>query len=78
MENDARSVISQPTSVAAKFNTIVKICKYRKFHEGHHFVSMAMEVHGALECDMDRFIKKCVHLSHDRLLGGHLSLSFNI
>jgi hypothetical protein len=39
---------------------------------------MAMEVHGALGDDMDRFIKECVHLFHDRQSGGHLSLSLCI
>ncbi len=39
---------------------------------------MAMEVHGALECDMDCFIKECACLFHDRRLGDHLSLSFCI
>jgi hypothetical protein len=34
--------------------------------EGHHFIPMAMEVHGAPRCDMDRFIKECVHLFHNR------------
>jgi hypothetical protein len=37
-----------------------------------------MEVHGTLEHDMDRFIKECVHLFHNRWSGGHLSLSFCI
>jgi hypothetical protein len=35
---------------------------------------MAMEVHYTPEHDMDYFIKECVHLFHDRWLGGHLSL----
>jgi hypothetical protein len=42
-----------------KLNVIVKICKYRRLHEGHHFIPMAMEVHGASRHDMDRFIKEC-------------------
>jgi hypothetical protein len=78
MGDYATSVISRPTNIIAKLSTIVKIYKYRRLHERHHFISMAMEVHDALGCDMDRFIKKCVHLFHDRLLGGHLSLSFYI
>jgi hypothetical protein len=49
-----------------KLNAIAKICKYRGFHEGQHFIPMAMEVHGTLMCDMDRFIKECVHLFHNR------------
>jgi hypothetical protein len=44
----------------------VKICKYRRLYERHHFISMAMEVHGALRCDVDYFIKECVHLFHNR------------
>jgi hypothetical protein len=70
----ASSVISQPTCVVAKLNTIATIHKYRGLHEGHHFIPMAMEVHNALECDMDCFIKECVRLLHNRWLGGHLSL----
>ncbi len=56
------SVISQPTSATRKLNAIVKIRKYRRLHEGHHFISMAMEVHGALRHDMDRFIKEYARL----------------
>jgi hypothetical protein len=41
----ALNVISQLASVATKLNIITKICKYRGFHEGHHFILMAMEVH---------------------------------
>jgi len=74
----ASNVINQPASVVAKFSTIVKIRKYRGFHEGHHFILMAMEVHGALGHDMDRFIMECAHLFHNKHLGGHLSLSFCI
>jgi hypothetical protein len=72
------SVINQPIGVAMKFNTIVKIHKYKGFHDGHHFILMAMEVHNTLGCDMDCFIKEYVCLFHDRWLGGHLSLSFYI
>jgi hypothetical protein len=32
---------------------------------------MVMEVHCALKCDMDHFIKECVRLFHDRWSGGH-------
>jgi hypothetical protein len=59
----ATSVISRPEGAATKFNAIVKVCKYRGLHEKHHFIPMAMEVHGTPGCDMDRFIKKCVYLS---------------
>jgi ubiquitin C-terminal hydrolase len=41
------SVINQPTSVVEKFNTIIKIYKYIRLHEGQHFIPMTMEVHGA-------------------------------
>jgi hypothetical protein len=70
------NVINWPTNVAVEFNTIIKFCKYRGFHEGHHFISMAMEMHCAPRHDMDRFIRECALLFHDRQLGGHLSLSF--
>ncbi len=62
----ASSVINQLVGADVKFNTIVKICKYRGLHEGHHFIPMAMEVHGAPGRDMDCFIKECAHLFHDR------------
>jgi len=38
------SVINQPTNVAMELSAIAKICNYRRFHEGHHFILMAMEV----------------------------------
>jgi hypothetical protein len=60
------NVINQPTNVIMELNTIFKVHKYKRFHEGHHFIPMAMEVHGALECDMDDFIKECAHFFHDR------------
>jgi hypothetical protein len=72
------SVINQPTSVVEKFNTIIKIHKYRRLHEGQHLIPMTMEVHGAPRRDMDCFIRECVRLLHDRQLGGHLSMSFCI
>ncbi len=64
------SVIGQPTCVAAKLNAIVKICKYRRVHEGHHFISMAMEVH---DTQVHRCIKECAHLFHNKQSRGHLS-----
>jgi len=70
------NVISQPTSVNVKLSAIAKIRKYKRFHEGRHFILMAMEVHNTPMRGMDCFIKKCVHLFHDRRSGGHLSLSF--
>jgi len=72
------NVISRPISVVVKFNTIVKIHKNKRFHEGHHFISMPMEVHNAPKHDMDCFIRECVHFFHDRKLKGHLSLFFCI
>jgi len=60
------NVISQPTSVVVELNAIINICMYKRLPEGHHFTPLAMEVHGALGCDMDHFIKECVCLFHDR------------
>jgi hypothetical protein len=48
------------------------------FHEGHHFILMAMEVHDTLEPNMDCFMRECAHLFHDQQSRGHLSLSFYI
>jgi len=52
--------------VAMELSTIVKIRKYKRFHEKHHFILITMEVHGTPECDMDRSIKECARLFHDR------------
>jgi hypothetical protein len=49
-----------------ELNTIAKIYKYKRFDEGHHFILMAMQVHGALGCDMDYFIRESGRLFHDR------------
>jgi hypothetical protein len=57
------NVVTQPKNAAMKLSTIVKICKYRGLHERHHFIPMTMEVHNTPGHDMDRFIKKCAHLS---------------
>ncbi len=62
----ASSVISRPVGVAAKLSAIVKIDKYKGLHEKHHFITMAMEVHGALGRDMNCFIREHAHLFHDR------------
>jgi hypothetical protein len=43
----ALSVISV-INVVAKLSAIVKIHKYERSHEEHHFILMAMEVHGKL------------------------------
>jgi len=77
-ETVALSVISRPTTTTMELNTIVKIYKYRRLHEGHHFISMAMEVYGAPEQNIDRFIRECACLFHDRCPRGHLFLSFCI
>jgi len=67
----ASNVISQTTSAVAKLSTIAKICKYKKFHEGHHFILMAMEVQGAPRHYMNHFFKECACLFHNRQFGGH-------
>jgi len=67
--------INRPTGVVAKFNIIVKICNYKELHEGHHFIP-TMEVHDTSRRDMDRFIRECACLFHDRWSGGHLFVSF--
>jgi hypothetical protein len=72
------NVISQLASAIVELSTIVNICKYRRFHEGHHFILMAMDVHGTPMHDMNRFIKECAHFFHDKQMRGHLSLSFCI
>jgi hypothetical protein len=72
------SVISWPTRVITELNAIVNIHKYKRFHEGHHFILMAMEVHRTFERDMDRFIRERACFFHDKRSKGHLSLSFCI
>jgi hypothetical protein len=62
----ASNVINRPINAVAKFNVIAKIHKYKKFHEGHHFIPMAMKVHNTPKCDMDHFIKECVYLFHNK------------
>ncbi len=57
------NVINQPLGAVVKVSAIVKICKYRRFDEGHHFIPMAMEVHNAFGHDMTCFIRKYVHFS---------------
>jgi hypothetical protein len=51
------NVINPSKGVTTKFSAIVKIHKYKRLHDRHYFIPMAMEVHGAPRCDMDRFIK---------------------
>jgi len=74
----ASSVISPLVGAIVELSAIVKIHKYRRLQKGHHFILMAMEVHGAPEHDMDHFIKEFVHLFHDRQSKGHLYSSFCI
>jgi hypothetical protein len=57
-ETVVSNVINQQICVVVKFNAIIKICKYRGLHEGHHFISMAMEVHGTRGRDTYRFIRE--------------------
>jgi hypothetical protein len=61
-----------------ELSAITNTHKYKRLHEGHHFISMAMEMHNGFGRDMDRFIKECARLFQDKRLGGHLSLSFYI
>jgi len=74
----ASNVIIPLVGATVKLNTIAKIHKYRGLQEGHHFIPMAMEVHGAPKCDMDCFIREFVHLFHDKRSKGHLSFTFCI
>jgi hypothetical protein len=59
-------------------NAIIEIHKYKRINERRHFIPMTMEVHNTPMRDMDRFIKECACLSHNRKSRGHLSLSFCI
>jgi hypothetical protein len=58
-ETVASNAINWPASAVVKLSAIINIHKYRALHEGHHFISMAMEVHGTHRCDMDCFITEC-------------------
>jgi hypothetical protein len=77
-ETMASNVISQLVGATMKLSAIAKIYKYRGLHEGHHFIPMAMEVHGTPGCDMDRSIKECACLFHYRWSKSHLSSPFCI
>jgi len=57
----ATNVISWPICIVVELNTIIKICKYGRLHERHHFIPMVMEVHDVVRHDMNRFFKKCAH-----------------
>ncbi len=39
------SVISQLPGATVELSVVVKIHKYRRLQEGHHFILMAIEVH---------------------------------
>jgi hypothetical protein len=65
-ETVATNVINQLTSAIVKLSTITKIHKYKRLHKGHHLILMVMEVRGALGHDLDRFIRECACLFHDR------------
>jgi hypothetical protein len=65
-ETVALNAINQPIGVVVELSATIKICKYKRFHEGHYFILMTMEVHGTPERDMDCFIRECAHLFHDR------------
>jgi hypothetical protein len=58
----ALTIISRPIGAHVEFSAIVKIHKYRRLHEGHHIISMAMEVHDTFGCDMDHFIREWAHI----------------
>jgi hypothetical protein len=72
------NVISQLVGATMELSSIAKIHKYKRFYEGHHFISMAMEVHDIIRCDMDHFIKEYIRLFHDRQSKDNLSLFFRI
>jgi hypothetical protein len=55
-ETMASSVITWPIGVATKLNVIAEIYKNKRLHEGHHFIPMAMEVHGAFGHDINHSI----------------------
>jgi len=65
-------------SATVELSAIIKIHKYKRLPENHHFIPMAIEVHDTFKHDMNSFIKECVYLFHNRWLGGHLSFSFCI
>jgi hypothetical protein len=71
-------VISQPLGVVVELSAIVKIRKYIRFHQGHHFILMVVDMNDTHGCDMDRFIGECSHLFYGRRSRDHLSLSFYI
>jgi len=77
-ETVALNVINWLACAIVKISAIVKIRKYRRLHEGHHFILMAMVVHNTPGRNMFCFIRDCACFFHDKWLEGHLSLSFFI
>jgi hypothetical protein len=73
-ETVVSSFISQLVGAIVELSTIVKIRKYKRFREGHHFIPMAMDVHGTPWRNMDHFIMECACLFHIRR---SLSFTFN-
>ncbi len=67
-ETMASSAITRPIGATMELNVIIKIHKYKGFREGHHFISMAMDMHDTFEHDMDHFIRDCARFFHDRQL----------
>ncbi len=72
------NVTTWPIGAITKLNVIAKIRKYKKLHEGHHFIPIIVEVHNVVKHYMNRFITKCAHILHDRQSGDHLFLYFCI
>jgi hypothetical protein len=73
-ETMASNIISQSTGAITKLSAFVKICKYKGFHERHHFILMAMELHGTPKHDMNCLCPPF----HHKQSRGHLFLSFYI
>jgi len=56
-ETVASNVNSRLIVGTMQLNAIAKIRKYKGFHDGYCFISMAMEVHCTPGRDMDHFIR---------------------
>jgi hypothetical protein len=57
------NVTNRPIGAPMELIAIAKIHKYKRLHDGCHFISMVMEVHDTHGCDMDHFIKECACFS---------------
>jgi hypothetical protein len=68
-ETMVSSFNSQLVGAIVELSTIVKIRKYKRFHERHHFIPMAMDVHGTPWRNMDHFIRECACLFQSRRSG---------